>query len=79
MDRHLNSAVVYQHAGASSGMPAEARLEMSQQDLRYKPSRRTRQRSTAAALYARFILVATTFGVSTYGIYQMLQVVRFAA
>ncbi|MDP9014300.1 MAG: glucans biosynthesis glucosyltransferase MdoH [Pseudomonadota bacterium] len=79
MDRHLNSAVAYQHIGGSGGMPPEARLEMPQQDLSYKPSRRTRQPSTAAALYARFILVATTLGVSTYGIYQMLQVVRFAS
>jgi membrane glycosyltransferase len=79
MDRNLNSAVVYQHVGASGGMPPEAPLAMPQQDLRYKPSRRTRQRSTAAALFARFILIATTLGVSTYGIYQMLQVVRFAS
>jgi hypothetical protein len=28
--------------------------------------------------FARFILVAVTFGVSGYGVYQMLQVVRFA-
>src|ERR1700730_1947603 len=78
MDRSLNSALAYPHLGAG-GMPPEARLGMPQQDLRYKPSHRTRQRSTAAALFARFILVATTLGVSTYGIYQMLQVVRFAS
>jgi membrane glycosyltransferase len=30
-------------------------------------------------LYARFILIAITVGVSTYGVYQMLQVVRFAS
>ncbi len=60
-------------------MPPEYPLDMPSQDLRYKPSRRTRERSTAAALYARFILVTTTVAVSTYGIYQMLQVVRFAS
>ena len=60
-------------------MPPEAHLSMPPQDLRYKPSQRTRERSTAAVLYARFILVAVTVGVSTYGIYQMLQVVRFAS
>ena len=79
MDRHLNSAVAYQPVGASGGMPPESSLEMPPQDLRYKPSRRTRDRSTAAVLYARFILITTTLGVSTYGIYQMLQVVRFAS
>ena len=30
-------------------------------------------------LYARFILIVVTLGVTTYGIYQMLQVVRFAS
>ncbi len=30
-------------------------------------------------LYARFILATVTVGVTTYGVYQMLQVVRFAS
>ena len=79
MDRHLNSAVAYQQPGTGGGMPPESRLAMPPQDLEYKPSQRTRAPSGAAVLYARFILVATTLGVSTYGIYQMLQVVRFAS
>src|SRR6202165_3985346 len=79
MDRLLNSALSYPHSGAGGGMPPESRLSMPSQDLRYKPSHRTREPSTAAVLYARFILVAVTLGVSTYGIYQMLQVVRFAS
>jgi membrane glycosyltransferase len=79
MDRSLNSALAYPHLGAGGGMPPEARLSMPPQDLRYKPSQRTREPSTAAVLYARFILVTVTLGVSTYGIYQMLQVVRFAS
>ncbi|HWS63083.1 MAG TPA: glucans biosynthesis glucosyltransferase MdoH, partial [Steroidobacteraceae bacterium] len=70
MDRRLNSG---------GGMPSEARLSMPPQDLRYKPSQRTREPAGAAVLYARFILVSVTLGVSTYGIYQMLQVVRFAS
>src|SRR3984893_4495973 len=78
MDRSLNSALAYPHLGAG-GMPPEARLSMPPQDLRYKPSQRTREPSTGAVLYARFILVTVTLGVSTYGIYQMLQVVRFAS
>jgi membrane glycosyltransferase len=79
MDRGLNSALAYPPVGAGGGMPPEARMSMPPQDLRYKPSQRTRAPSTAAVLYARFILVAVTLGVSTYGIYQMLQVVRFAS
>jgi membrane glycosyltransferase len=79
MDRGLSSALAYPSVEAGGGMPPEARLSMPAQDLRYKPSQRTRQRSTAAVLYARFILVTVTLGVSTYGIYQMLQVVRFAS
>src|SRR5882724_8917445 len=79
MDRRVNSALAYPHVGAGGGMPPEARLSMPPQDLRYKPSQRTREPSTAAVRYARFILVAVTLGVSTYGIYQMLQVVRFAS
>jgi membrane glycosyltransferase len=59
-------------------MPPEESLRMPEQDLRYKPSRRERHGSGAAVLYARFILVAVTIGVTTYGVYQMLQAVRFA-
>ncbi len=55
------------------------RSDMPPQDLRYKPSRRARHASGAAVLYARFILIAVTVGVTTYGVYQMLQVVRFAS
>ncbi len=79
MDLDLNTAVVYQHVAGAGGMPPDAPLPMPPQDLRYKPSGRTRARSGAAVLYARFILIATAVGVSTYGIYQMLQVVRFAS
>jgi membrane glycosyltransferase len=61
------------------GMPPEAPLGMVAQDLRYKPWRTERHLISAAVLYARFILVAVTVGVTTYGIYQMLQVVRFAS
>ena len=74
----MNSALAYESVGSSGGMPAAAPLRMLPQDLRYKPSGRIRERSTLAVLYARFILIATALGVSTYGIYQMLQVVRFA-
>jgi membrane glycosyltransferase len=77
MDLRVNSAALQQRV-PSGGMPPEEPLGMPEQDLRYKPSRRERRRSSAAVLYARFILVAVTVGVTTYGVYQMLQAVRFA-
>ena len=47
--------------------------------LRYRPYRPGFQLISSAVLYARFILVAVTLGVTTYGVYQMLQAVRFAS
>jgi membrane glycosyltransferase len=78
MDLQLNAAAL-ERRPASGGMPPEAPLDMPPQDLRYAPSRRAQKRSSAAVLYARFILLAVTVGVTTYGVYQMLQVVRFAS
>jgi membrane glycosyltransferase len=63
----------------SGGMPAENPLDMPPQELRYKPPRRAQHAPGAAVLYARLILMTVTFGVTTYGVYQMLQVVRFAS
>src|SRR5450759_193464 len=65
--------------GASGGMPPEAPLSMPTQDLRRTPPRRTWNRSTAAVAFARFILITVSLGVTVYGVYQMLQVVRFAS
>jgi membrane glycosyltransferase len=83
MDLQLSTAVELERGtvrdAASGGMPAEAPLGMPAQDLRYKPPVRERHGWSAAVLYARFILVAVTIGVTTYGVYQMLQVVRFAS
>jgi membrane glycosyltransferase len=79
MDLRLNSALAFEPRAASGGMPPEVPLDMPAQDLRYKPPRRNRRWSGAAVLYARFILVTVTVGVTTYGVYQMLQVVRFAS
>jgi membrane glycosyltransferase len=78
MDLRLNPAGL-QEPAAPRGMPPESPLDMPPQDLRYKPSRRVRAWSGAAVWYARFILAAVTVGVTTYGVYQMLQVVRFAS
>ena len=79
MDRQLNSAVEFEPRTAAGGMPPESPLAMPAQDLRRQAAARTRVGSIAAVLYARFILLAVTLGVTAYGIYQMLQVVRFAS
>ncbi|HEY2146125.1 MAG TPA: glucans biosynthesis glucosyltransferase MdoH [Steroidobacteraceae bacterium] len=77
MDIRLNLA--HDAGTASNGMPPEAPLSMPSQDLSYNPRRRARHLISAAVLYARFILLSVTIGVVTYGVYQMLQIVRFAS
>jgi membrane glycosyltransferase len=79
MDVQLNSAVAIERPVESGGMPPEAPLSMPAQDLRYRPYRPGFQLISSAVLYARFILIAVTLGVTTYGVYQMLQAVRFAS
>src|SRR6202011_5101351 len=77
--RQLNPAAAFEAQVGSGGMPPESPLEMPPQDLLYKPPRRGRHGPGVAVLYARFILATITFGVTIYGVYQMLQVVRFAS
>jgi membrane glycosyltransferase len=79
MDLQLNPVAASDGVASPGGMPPEAPVSMPAQDLRYKPWRNQRQLISAAVLYARFILIVVTVGVTTYGIYQMLQVVRFAS
>jgi membrane glycosyltransferase len=79
MDLQLNPAAAIESSPEPGAMPPEAPLSMPAQDLRYKPWRHDRQLISAEVLYARFILIAVTVGVTTYGVYQMLQVVRFAS
>jgi membrane glycosyltransferase len=85
MDPQLNpelqlvTAAALEARAASGGMPPESPLDMRPQELRYRPLRRSGRRLTAAVLYARFILLTITLGVTVYGVYQMLQVVRFAS
>ena len=79
MDLKLTPAAAFEHADAPGGMPPEAALGMPAQDLSYAPARPARGGISGAVLYARFILIAVTIGVTTYGVYQMLQVVRFAS
>jgi membrane glycosyltransferase len=79
MDLQLNPAAASEPQMASGGMPPENPVYMRPQDLSYSPPRRPGHWSGSAVLYARFILAAVTCGVTTYGVYQMLQVVRFAS
>src|SRR6267154_380399 len=74
-----NPAAALESRAGSGGMPPENHLDMPAQELRYSPGRRGRRRPDAAVLYARFILVTITAGVTIYGVYQMLQIVRFAS
>ena len=80
MDLHLSSAVRVAPAESSGGMPPESRLGMPSQDLRlFAGAIWFRPTPSAAEIFARIILVATSIGVTVYGVYQMLQVVRFAS
>jgi membrane glycosyltransferase len=63
----------------AGGMPPEARLSMPSQDLSYSQRYLEPRRASAAVVFARFILIAVCLGITTYGFYQMLQVVRFAS
>src|ERR1700734_1473040 len=78
MDLQLNTAAELE-ADSPSGMPPEAPVSMPPQDLRHKSWRTERHLISPEVLYARFILIVVTVGVTTYGVYQMLQVVRFAS
>jgi membrane glycosyltransferase len=79
MDFHLSSAVRLAPVEFSGGMPPEARLSMPSQDLRFSQRQRDPAHATAAVVFARIILVTISVGVTVYGVYQMLQVVRFAS
>ena len=79
MDLQLTPADAFDSGDSPGGMPPEAPLGMPAQDLSYLPWRHERHLISATVLYARFILIAVTAGVTIYGVYQMLQVVRFAS
>jgi membrane glycosyltransferase len=79
MDLQLNQSAAFESSPSPGGMPPEAPMAMPAQDLHYKSWRNERHLISATVLYARFILIVVTVGVTTYGIYQMLQVVRFAS
>ena len=75
----MSTAVRIAAAESSGGMPAEARLGMPSQDLDYAPPRLPTGATGSAVWFARIILIATFVGITIYGVYQMLQVVRFAS
>ncbi len=79
MDCNVNSAVQLPPAEFAGGMPPEARLSMPSQDLAYSQRQLEPRHPTAAVVFARIILIVASLGVTTYGVYQMLQVVRFAS
>jgi membrane glycosyltransferase len=81
MDRQLSSAPSRDRDCSAGRHAAENPLPMPRRTCATnRPPRRERAASRAAVLFARFILITTvTLGVTTYGIYQMLQVVRFAS
>ena len=79
MDLQLSSAIRLPSAESFGGMPPEARLGMPSQDLSYPRRQIDPAHATAAVLFARFILLAVSLGITIYGVYQMLQVVRFAS
>src|SRR5580698_4609737 len=78
MDLQLNTGAAFE-TDSPGGMPPEAPVSMPPQDLHDKPWRTERHLISPEVLYARFILIVVTVGVTTYGVYQMLQVVRFAS
>src|ERR1700685_4453038 len=78
MDLQLNTSAAFE-TDSPGGMPPEAPVSMPPQDLQHKSWRTQRHLISPEVLYARFILIAVTIGVTTYGVYQMLQVVRFAS
>jgi membrane glycosyltransferase len=78
MDLQLNPGATFE-ADSPGGMPPEAPVSMPPQDLQHKSWRTERHLISPEVLYARFILIMVTVGVTTYGVYQMLQVVRFAS
>jgi membrane glycosyltransferase len=79
MDLNLSSAVRLVPAESPGGMPPESRLSMPSQDLRFSRRHRVAAHASAAVIFARIILVTIAIGVTVYGVYQMLQVVRFAS
>ncbi|HMK85659.1 MAG TPA: glucans biosynthesis glucosyltransferase MdoH, partial [Steroidobacteraceae bacterium] len=79
MDLKLSSAARVDSVDAIGGMPPEAPLRMVAQNLSYAPIRVNPSRADSGVVFARIILLTVSVGVTVYGVYQMLQVVRFAS
>jgi membrane glycosyltransferase len=79
VDLPVAQSIGADHPHAPGGMPSEAPLYMGSQDLRTRPYRAMHRPPAADVVFARIILLSVSVGVTVYGIYQMLQVVRFAS
>ncbi|HLW24114.1 MAG TPA: glucans biosynthesis glucosyltransferase MdoH [Steroidobacteraceae bacterium] len=79
MDLPVIPGAVLEHPEPAGGMPPEAPLYMGSQDLKTRPYRVLHSLPAADVVFARLILLSVSIGVTVYGIYQMLQVVRFAS
>jgi membrane glycosyltransferase len=75
----LSSAIALAVNDASGGMPPPAPLLMPVQDLKYSPRRTHRRRFRPAVFIARLILLGVTLSITAYGVYQMLDAVRFSS
>jgi hypothetical protein len=65
MDLLVKAPTALEPHAASRGMPPETPLAMPAQDLRYRPYRPEHHWIPAAVLYARFILITVTLGITT--------------
>lgn len=79
MDFQLSSAMHLPSAESVGGMPPESRLGMPAQDLHFTQRQIAPAHASPAVVFARIILAAVSLGITVYGVYQMLQVVRFAS
>jgi len=63
---------------STGGMPPLAPLPMPAQDLRYPVPRAQDWSQLWSVIFARLVLFVITAGITAYGVYQMLNAVRFA-
>jgi membrane glycosyltransferase len=65
-------------AAAHSGMPADAPLDMPEQDRRRAPQRPPPERQNPLTWLARLIAITTTLGIAVYGVSEMIAIVGFS-
>ena len=79
MDPSLSSAVAYPQPGPRAACRRRRRLPCRRRICATRRAAGARGARRRAVLFARIIWSRVTLGVTAYGIYQMLQVVRFAS